>query len=1154
MAIIISTSLLQFRQRRRVQAVHQHRRHSCAFVFVVAMTESILLFMTVVLSMSMIRVVASSSSSASLSSAASLDPMVAAAIERETNTAVPTLSSPPSSQLLDMNPLDIVRKGEKEDDVDGRSSSYMAAVEDAATAIAQSQFSATMLPSGTATSNPNSAGSFSGSGNNSNSGGGGGGWFGKILGGSGGAGGGGISGNSQKGSSPLQRQQQQPLPPPPPPPPPPLQDISMSASATVQSALPYQHQTQQQQQQQPPPIQRQDTRSYNAAPPPWDLQRQPQSWQQHQQQQQQQQQQQTPPRQAQKQQQQQQQPQPLPLDKGNNYYYDSPNNNINNNMIIDRETYQSLLYELDESTIREMTLAHQLQNISSIVSSLTCETQYLTDKVDTLSERLADVNANYHTAHSRNVELLANCTTLSDMVDRLRCELEANAKTVSEKEEMEREVRCELRRATDELERLACLVETERFEEEKMKFMQDLKEKQLAKRMKNMKKKKRRGGFWAWFFGWGDGGGGIDDGEGEETMLGTDEEERRRAARELSRTTLLHALRTERANVEELESALSALQRNNSAIVDVVASRDSVISELNDRVAVFEEDKMVLKAALRQLRTEIKEEAPRTEQLVRDLEEVRLREAELMEEMEGMLEDHRLQGEEWESQLMSLTKEQNKTKEELELIGLYVDQLEDRLANFAIARRELDVREQESERLEKLAKEETESRLEYKRQLDVLTKEKDEMKALLEELITERADMRTKMETLSQEICDWKERLDEAERRCDEIKSQSARELFLKLEEEKESWEQTLQLKLAEERHIWDLEHGNALELAVANEKAMWEAKAARDNEVRSKEEQAELECKLTNEWTSRMQQQRIELESQFLHDIQSKLEEERSIWESYKLNEINKRLSEEKALWEKEAAKEKNIDAPQLSISLSDEVEKAAATVFARLEKNGFSFEVMDPSLDQLKGMFSNRANDEDDDMLNKPMGERSIPDDDNMMREDVSDVEEEEDDAESVRRLEEEKVITLSDIPTRAEKSHPPLERNPLIRATHHSNVLQRSIKPRSVPFRLFRKALSRSTGLHGLFTPSTVQLHQIMLQKQARQRSHLPAKKSREEDSTILNDASVTSSLSIDLIETHSDEGSAASEMQQLHDLPSPMSDGEAESTYESSWTSW
>ncbi len=55
----------------------------------------------------------------------------------------------------------------------------------------------------------------------------------------------------------------------------------------------------------------------------------------------------------------------------------------------------------------------------------------------------------------------------------------------------------------------------------------------------------------------------------------------------------------------------------------MVSSRDSLIDELNDRVAVFEEDKVVLKAALRQLQKEMKEEAPKTQKLLEDLETAR---------------------------------------------------------------------------------------------------------------------------------------------------------------------------------------------------------------------------------------------------------------------------------------------------------------------------------------------------------------------------------------------------------------------------------------------------------------------------------------------------------------------------------------------------
>ncbi len=89
---------------------------------------------------------------------------------------------------------------------------------------------------------------------------------------------------------------------------------------------------------------------------------------------------------------------------------------------------------------------------------------------------------------------------------------------------------------------------------------------------------------------------------------------------DLARSTLLHALQSERNNVHELEAALSTTQQNNSAISEMVISRDSLIDELNDRVSVFEEDKMVLKAALKQLQKEMKDEAPRTQKLIEDLE------------------------------------------------------------------------------------------------------------------------------------------------------------------------------------------------------------------------------------------------------------------------------------------------------------------------------------------------------------------------------------------------------------------------------------------------------------------------------------------------------------------------------------------------------
>jgi predicted nuclease with TOPRIM domain len=87
----------------------------------------------------------------------------------------------------------------------------------------------------------------------------------------------------------------------------------------------------------------------------------------------------------------------------------------------------------------------------------------------------------------------------------------------------------------------------------------------------------------------------------------------------MAKSTLLRALQSERADVQELEAVAASLQQNNSAISEMVESRDTIIDELNNRIAVFEEDKVVLKAALRQLQKEITEEAPKAQKLMDDL-------------------------------------------------------------------------------------------------------------------------------------------------------------------------------------------------------------------------------------------------------------------------------------------------------------------------------------------------------------------------------------------------------------------------------------------------------------------------------------------------------------------------------------------------------
>ena len=57
----------------------------------------------------------------------------------------------------------------------------------------------------------------------------------------------------------------------------------------------------------------------------------------------------------------------------------------------------------------------------------------------------------------------------------------------------------------------------------------------------------------------------------------------------------LTALQQERSQVEELENELVQLELNNSLSSELINSRDSLIEELNSRISVFEEDKIVLK-------------------------------------------------------------------------------------------------------------------------------------------------------------------------------------------------------------------------------------------------------------------------------------------------------------------------------------------------------------------------------------------------------------------------------------------------------------------------------------------------------------------------------------------------------------------------------
>ena len=69
----------------------------------------------------------------------------------------------------------------------------------------------------------------------------------------------------------------------------------------------------------------------------------------------------------------------------------------------------------------------------------------------------------------------------------------------------------------------------------------------------------------------------------------------------------------------DLEATAKFLQFNNMALSDIVEIQDALLGELNDRVAVFEDDRVVVKAALRQIHKKIRDDPPGHAKVVEDL-------------------------------------------------------------------------------------------------------------------------------------------------------------------------------------------------------------------------------------------------------------------------------------------------------------------------------------------------------------------------------------------------------------------------------------------------------------------------------------------------------------------------------------------------------
>merc|ERR1712124_215876 len=93
----------------------------------------------------------------------------------------------------------------------------------------------------------------------------------------------------------------------------------------------------------------------------------------------------------------------------------------------------------------------------------------------------------------------------------------------------------------------------------------------------------------------------------------------------------------------------------------------------------------------------------------------------------------------------------NATESNMTVIGTYVDRLEDRLASFAIAKRDIENREEKCDEIEAcIVKVESENN-DLKEKINEFNTEHDELKALLKDLVDERLQLQNDNSDLTKE-------------------------------------------------------------------------------------------------------------------------------------------------------------------------------------------------------------------------------------------------------------------------------------------------------------------------------------------------------------------------------------------------------------------
>lgn len=382
--------------------------------------------------------------------------------------------------------------------------------------------------------------------------------------------------------------------------------------------------------------------------------------------------------------------------------------------------------ELNHSLARESSLILQLDNLTSAFVVMEEREELHMRQLDVLTERLIDVEAQAAEDRCFLAELEGNCTASGNTIGDLQEDLDEWQKKCQEyqkRHEDDKKMLAELQKA----------IKDKQAESEELAIaMEQLR---MIEKRKNVnypaRISQKQGGLIGWVLSWFGMGGDIERYDGEI----------REESYEMAKSTLLQALQTERSNVHELEATVASLQQNNSAISEMVESRDMIIDELNSRIAVFEEDKVVLKAALRQLQKEMNEDAPKTQKLLDDLSDAEKEIDRLKADINSIIGTHQEELVALQATISQKQKKINDAESNLTAIGTYVDKLEDRLTSFAITRRDIEDREKKCKEIEQAAQETDKKRISLQAQVKEYQLQEEDLKRLLEELATERTNL-----------------------------------------------------------------------------------------------------------------------------------------------------------------------------------------------------------------------------------------------------------------------------------------------------------------------------------------------------------------------------------------------------------------------------